>query len=79
MPEKDERLLRVGMLGCGPIAQAAHFDACTKARNATLHAIIFHGADGTGCRGPGGGDLAAHGLSAAEAPGVAALLRGLLA
>jgi predicted dehydrogenase len=36
---KDERLLRVGVLGCGPIAQAAHFDACRKARNAELYAI----------------------------------------
>lgn len=39
MPVKEERLLRVGVLGCGPIAQAAHFESCTKARNATLHAI----------------------------------------
>jgi predicted dehydrogenase len=39
MPAKDERLLRVGVLGCGPIAQAAHFEACTKARNAELYAI----------------------------------------
>ncbi|NJM84622.1 MAG: Gfo/Idh/MocA family oxidoreductase [Tabrizicola sp.] len=39
MPAKDQRLLRVGVLGCGPIAQAAHFEACTKARNAALHAI----------------------------------------
>ncbi|MDP4299992.1 Gfo/Idh/MocA family protein [Leptothrix discophora] len=36
---KDDRLLRVGVLGCGPIAQAAHFESCTKARNAELHAI----------------------------------------
>lgn len=36
---KDERLLRVGVLGCGPIAQAAHFESCTKARNAELYAI----------------------------------------
>ena len=27
------------MLGCGPIAQAAHFERCTKAANATLYAI----------------------------------------
>ena len=27
------------MLGCGPIAQFAHFEACTKARNADLYAI----------------------------------------
>jgi predicted dehydrogenase len=39
MPRKDERRLRVGVLGCGPIAQAAHFEACTKARNADLYAI----------------------------------------
>ena len=36
---KDRRRLRVGVLGCGPIAQFAHFDACRKARNAELHAI----------------------------------------
>lgn len=39
MPRKDERRLRVGVLGCGPIAQAAHFESCTKARNADLYAI----------------------------------------
>ena len=39
MPPKDSRLLRVGVLGCGPIAQAAHFEACTKAQNAELYAI----------------------------------------
>ncbi len=39
MPSKDPHLLRVGVLGCGPIAQAAHFEACTKSRNATLYAI----------------------------------------
>jgi predicted dehydrogenase len=33
------RKLRIGVLGCGPIAQAAHFESCTKARNATLYAI----------------------------------------
>jgi predicted dehydrogenase len=38
MPE-DERRLRVGVLGCGPIAQAAHFESATKARNAELYAI----------------------------------------
>jgi len=35
----DDTLLRVGVLGCGPIAQAAHFESCTKARNAELYAI----------------------------------------
>ena len=36
---KEPRLLRIGVLGCGPIAQIAHFDACRKARNAELYAI----------------------------------------
>lgn len=39
MIEKESRLLRVGVLGAGPISQAAHFDACRKARNAELYAI----------------------------------------
>ena len=39
MPVKDERRLRIGVLGCGQIAQAAHFESCTKARNADLYAI----------------------------------------
>jgi len=39
MASKDERRLRVGLLGCGPIAQAAHLDAIRKARNADLYAI----------------------------------------
>ena len=37
--KKEGRLLRVGVLGCGPIAQFAHFDACRKARNAELYAV----------------------------------------
>ncbi len=37
--KKDERRLRVGVLGCGPISQVAHFDACRKARNIDLYAI----------------------------------------
>ncbi len=36
---KEDRCLRIGVLGCGPIAQFAHFDACRKARNAALYAI----------------------------------------
>ncbi|MFO7169810.1 MAG: Gfo/Idh/MocA family oxidoreductase [Chloroflexota bacterium] len=36
---KEERRLRIGVLGCGPIAQFAHLDACRKARNAELYAI----------------------------------------
>ncbi|MDQ6435278.1 Gfo/Idh/MocA family oxidoreductase [Mesorhizobium sp. LHD-90] len=39
MIKKDERRLRVGVLGAGPIAQFAHFESCTKARNADLYAI----------------------------------------
>ena len=39
MPKKDLRRLQVGVLGAGPIAQAAHFESCTKARNADLAAI----------------------------------------
>jgi predicted dehydrogenase len=35
----DERLLKVGILGCGPIAQAAHFESANKAKNAELYAI----------------------------------------
>jgi predicted dehydrogenase len=37
--KKEPRLLRVGVLGCGPISQFAHLEACRKARNAELYAI----------------------------------------
>jgi predicted dehydrogenase len=37
--KKLERRLRVGVLGAGQIAQAAHFESCTKAANADLYAI----------------------------------------
>jgi predicted dehydrogenase len=37
--KKEERLLRIGIVGCGPISQIAHFHACRKARNAELYAI----------------------------------------
>ena len=59
MPGKQERRLRVGVLGAGQIAQAAHFESCTKAANADLFAIcdvaddlrermaITHGAEKT--------------------------------
>jgi predicted dehydrogenase len=36
---KNTRLLRLGVLGCGPIAQIAHFEAARKARNVELAAI----------------------------------------
>jgi predicted dehydrogenase len=39
MVHKEARRLKVGVLGCGPIAQAAHLESCTKARNADLYAI----------------------------------------
>jgi predicted dehydrogenase len=37
--EKEAERLRIGILGCGPIAQAAHFEAVRRARNANLYAI----------------------------------------
>jgi predicted dehydrogenase len=39
MIRKEDRRLRVGVLGCGPIAQFAHLESCVKARNADLYAI----------------------------------------
>ena len=39
MTAKQTRLLRTGILGCGPIAQFAHFESAAKARNAELYAI----------------------------------------
>jgi predicted dehydrogenase len=33
------RKLKIGVLGAGPISQAAHFEACRKAENAELYAI----------------------------------------
>jgi predicted dehydrogenase len=37
--KKDDRRLRIGLLGCGRISQEAHLDAIRKARNADLYAI----------------------------------------
>jgi len=34
-----DRRLHVGILGCGPVSQAAHFESVIKARNAELYAI----------------------------------------
>jgi predicted dehydrogenase len=31
--------LRIGILGCGPISQAAHIEACRKGRNVELYAL----------------------------------------
>ena len=39
MIRKKDRRLRVGVLGCGPIAQFAHLESCVKASNADLYAI----------------------------------------
>ncbi|MEL6734689.1 MAG: Gfo/Idh/MocA family oxidoreductase [Pseudomonadota bacterium] len=39
MTKKAEQLLRVGVLGCGPIAQAGHFESVTKGANTHLFAI----------------------------------------
>ena len=39
MEPTNQRLLKVGVLGCGPVAQAAHFESAVKARNAELYAI----------------------------------------
>jgi predicted dehydrogenase len=36
---KDNRLLRVGVLGCGPISQFAHLESAQKARNVELYAV----------------------------------------
>ena len=43
--KKEERLLRVGVLGAGPIAQFAHFEACRRARNVELYAICDRATD----------------------------------
>lgn len=39
MLKKQDRRLRVGILGCGPIAQFAHFESAVKGQNTELHAI----------------------------------------
>ena len=35
----DNKVLNIGVLGCGPISQYGHFEACRRARNARLYAI----------------------------------------
>ena len=37
--KKEHYLLKIGILGAGPISQVAHFDACNKAQNVELYAI----------------------------------------
>lgn len=39
MHKKEKRCLRLGILGCGMICQAAHFESALKARNVELYAI----------------------------------------
>ena len=39
MIAKQENLLKIGVLGCGPISQAGHFESVTKASNTELFAI----------------------------------------
>jgi predicted dehydrogenase len=46
--KKEHRRLRIGLLGCGPVSQAAHLDAICKARNADLYAICDIAEDLTG-------------------------------
>jgi len=45
MTNKEHRLLQIGVVGCGPIAQFAHLEACRKARNAELSAVCDVAAD----------------------------------
>lgn len=37
--DKAARLLRIGVIGAGPIAQFAHLEACKRARNTELYAL----------------------------------------
>lgn len=37
--QKESRLLRIGVLGAGPIAQIAHLEACRKGRNTQLYGL----------------------------------------
>ena len=39
MTVPPDRTINIGILGCGPIAQAGHFESVTKARNTKLHAV----------------------------------------
>lgn len=37
--KKEPRLLRLGVVGLGPVSQAAHLEACRRGRNTELYAI----------------------------------------
>lgn len=39
MIKKDSNRINIGIVGCGPIAQFAHFESCQKGRNVNLYAI----------------------------------------
>ena len=41
----DPNLLSIGVLGCGPIAQFAHFESILKGRNTHLYALCDHAPD----------------------------------
>jgi predicted dehydrogenase len=45
MAKDPGKRLKIGVLGCGPIAQAAHFESATKGRNTDLYAICDVAAD----------------------------------
>lgn len=42
---KVDSMINVGVLGCGPIAQFAHLEACRKAQNAKLFAVCDQAQD----------------------------------
>ena len=42
---KQDKRLNIGILGCGPIAQFAHFESALKAKNINLYAICDVAAD----------------------------------
>lgn len=42
---KEDRCLRIAILGCGPISQFAHLESVQKGRNVTLHAVCDTSAD----------------------------------
>lgn len=41
----ENRKLKIGVLGCGPIAQFTHFESCQKAKNVELYAICDQAED----------------------------------
>ncbi len=45
MSATTQAALRIGVVGCGPISQNAHLEACRKANNAELYAICDTAAD----------------------------------